>query len=63
MSLWQTELSVEQLVAMNMGDEDWEDLQQPEDEGCSRAKTMEPDRSNYIEAEPMGLKYNPLFEH
>ena len=67
MSMWQTNLSVEQLVALNMGDEDWEELEampgEDENHGCKRAKTMEVERSGYLEAEPMGTKYNPIFDN
>lgn len=66
MSIWQQEYSVEQLVAMNMGDEDWEELEalpgEDEPDGCSRKKRMEVEKPAYLEAEPMGLKYNPLFD-
>lgn len=51
---------VELAVAQAMGDDDVYEFD-ISDEGCSRAPTMERERSNYLEAEPMGLKYNPLF--
>lgn len=51
---------VELAVAQAMGDDDAYEFDIG-DEGCSRAPTMERERSNYLEAEPMGLKYNQLF--
>jgi hypothetical protein len=61
--MWTEQLSVEQLVALNMGDEDWEDLEPLAlDNGCYRAATSEVEKSNYLEAEPMGLVFNPVFD-
>lgn len=61
--MWQEQMSIEQQVALNMGDEDWEDLAPPAiDNGCTRAATSEVEKSNYLEAEPMGLKFNPMFD-
>ena len=66
MSMWQQELSVEQQVALNMGDEDWDEIEvlasEEDNDGCSRRPRMEVEKSNYLEAEPMGLKFNPLFD-
>lgn len=45
------ELSVEAQVALNMGDEDWEDLLPAIDDGCYRKPTLEIERS-HIEIEP-----------
>ena len=45
------ELSVEAQVALNMGDEDWEDLLPAIDDGCSRRPTVEIERS-HVEIEP-----------
>lgn len=45
------ELSVEAQVALNMGDEDWEDLVPTADDGCHRRATCEVERS-YVELEP-----------
>lgn len=45
------ELSVEALVARNLGDDDWEDLLPAVDDGCYRKATMEIERS-FEEAEP-----------
>ena len=45
------ELSVEAQVALNMGDEDWEDLLPAIDDGCSRRPTVEIERSR-VEIEP-----------
>lgn len=45
------ELSVEAQVALNMGDEDWEDLLPAIDDGCDRKPTFEKDRSR-VELEP-----------
>ena len=59
---YQEQLSVEQQVALNMGDEDWEDLAPQSSEGCSRAATSEVEKSDYLEAEPMGLTFNPMFD-
>lgn len=46
------------LCAMHRGDEDWEDLctSQPLNNGCSRAKTWEPDRLGQFEPEPITVK-------
>ena len=46
------------LCAMHRGDEDWEDLVaiQRLDNGCSKAKTWEPDRLGQYEAEPITVK-------
>lgn len=64
MSMWQTELSVEQQVALNMGDEDWDEIYviPSENTGCYRKATCEVEKSYYLEAEPMGLKFNPMFD-
>ena len=45
------ELSVEAQVAMNMGDEDWEDLLPAIVDGCHRRATCEVERSR-VELEP-----------
>lgn len=45
------ELSVEALVARNLGDDDWEDLIPAVEDGCYRKATCEVERSRE-EAEP-----------
>lgn len=53
---------VELAVAQAMGDDDAYEFDIG-DEGCTRKPCMERERSNYLEAEPMGLKFHPLFDH
>lgn len=63
--IYQDQLSVEQLVALNMGDEDWEELAPSSDDGCSRKATTEPDRfaRTTPELEPMYDKYRNHNHH
>lgn len=51
--MWIThiELSVEAIVAQNMGDEDWEDLIPHAHDGCTRRATTEVERDR-VEPEP-----------
>jgi hypothetical protein len=51
-------ISIEAQVALNRGDEDWEELVNTEPCGCSRKPTMEVERSHY-EAEPNIDKFTP----
>lgn len=45
------ELSVEAIVAFNLGDEDWEDLIPHAHDGCTRRATVEVERDHF-EREP-----------
>ena len=53
-----SQLSVEALVAMNMGDDDWEELVPTTGEGCYRKATVEVEHDHY-EAEPNIDKFTP----
>ena len=63
---WNQQLSVEQQVALSMGDDDADDEEfdclPVLATGCTRKATLEVEKVAYLEAEPMGMKYNPLFE-
>lgn len=53
------DLPIEALVAINRGDEDWEDLVNDSPTlatGCSRSPTYEPERLGRFEAEPITIK-------
>lgn len=52
------ELSVEAIVARNMGDDDWEELISYHDTGCSRRATVEVEHYR-PEAEPNIDKFTP----
>lgn len=56
------ELSVEALVAMSMGDEDWQELAASSDEGCYRKPSLEVERSHH-EAEPNVDKFTSDTTH
>lgn len=64
--LWNEPLTVEQQVALNMGDDDWEEIDDGPvlKPGCSRAKTMEVERPAFIEPEPNISKHQSRrFDH
>ena len=54
----ESELSVEALVAQNLGDEDWQELIPHACQGCTRRSTIEVEHSHF-EAEPNIDKFTP----
>lgn len=50
--IYQEALSVEEQVALNRGDEDWEDLKPISASGCFRRNTFEVERPSRVEPEP-----------
>ena len=56
--MYEDQLSVEAIVARNMGDDDWEELISYHSTGCSRRPSVEVER-NHIEFEPNIDKFTP----
>ena len=57
MSMWQTEMSLEEQVAFNRHDPDWAENAPISAEGCYRRRSLEVERPSRVEPEPQIDKF------
>lgn len=57
MCIWQTPLSLDEQVALNLGDEDWAENAPLSNEGCYRRRSLEVERPSRVEPEPQIDKF------